>query len=101
VGDEISVGIADTGKGMTPDQMEKAFLPFYTTKDVGKGTGLGLSVSLGIVRSLGGSIRVESAPGMGSVFTVVLPIAGGGDGSAPVASRERVEEVRDGSKNRT
>ncbi len=82
VGDEISVGIADTGKGMSPDELERIFLPFYTTKDVGKGTGLGLSVSLGIVRSLGGRIRVESTPGKGSVFIVLLPIHGSGQGPA-------------------
>jgi two-component system, NtrC family, sensor kinase len=76
VADEISVSIADTGKGIGPEEMGKVFLPFYTTKEVGKGTGLGLSVSLGIVRSLGGRILVESLPGKGSVFTVLLP--GGG-----------------------
>ena len=87
VGDEISIGIADTGKGVTPEEMEKIFLPFYTTKDVGKGTGLGLSVSHGIVRSLGGRIRVESAPGKGSVFTVLLPEAGSGEAAGPAADR--------------
>lgn len=71
---DISVAISDTGKGITQEQMEKIFLPFFTTKEVGKGTGLGLSVSYGIVKSLGGKILVESLPGKGSVFTVVLPI---------------------------
>ncbi len=73
---EVSVGIADTGKGMTPGEMERVFHPFYTTKEVGKGTGLGLSVSLGIVRTLGGRILVESVPGKGSLFTVRLPVTG-------------------------
>jgi two-component system, NtrC family, sensor kinase len=72
-GDEISVGIADTGKGISREEMGRIFLPFFTTKEVGKGTGLGLSVSLGIVRSLGGQILVESLPGKGSLFTVLLP----------------------------
>ena len=49
-------------------------MPFYSTKEVGKGTGLGLSVSYGIVKSLGGSVDVESTPGKGSTFTIVLPI---------------------------
>jgi two-component system NtrC family sensor kinase len=71
---EISVAIADTGKGITEEQIERIFMPFYTTKEVGKGTGLGLSVSYSIVKSLGGKIQVESIPGQGSVFTVVLPI---------------------------
>jgi two-component system NtrC family sensor kinase len=71
----ISVAIADTGKGITQEQMEKIFMPFYTTKEVGKGTGLGLSVSYNIVRSFGGEILVESIPGKGSVFTVVFPLS--------------------------
>ena len=69
----IRIGIADTGKGMTQDQIGKIFLPFYSTKEVGKGTGLGLSVSYGIVKDFGGEIEVESTPGVGSRFTVVLP----------------------------
>ncbi len=86
-GDAVSVGIADTGKGMSPEGIEKAFLPFYTTKEVGKGTGLGLSVSLGIVRSLGGRILVESTPGKGSTFTVLLPSAGPHDGPGAAPTR--------------
>jgi two-component system NtrC family sensor kinase len=70
---QVQIAISDTGKGITPDQMEKIFLPFYTTKDVGKGTGLGLSVSYGIIRHLGGDIQVESTPGEGSTFTIRLP----------------------------
>jgi two-component system, NtrC family, sensor kinase len=72
-GDEISVSIADTGRGIGAEEVERIFLPFYTTKEVGKGTGLGLSVSVGIVQSQGGRILVESLPGRGSVFTVRLP----------------------------
>lgn len=70
----ISISIADTGKGITQEQMGKIFLPFFTTKEVGKGTGLGLSVSYSIIKSMGGKILVESIPGKGSVFTVVLPL---------------------------
>lgn len=73
--ERVSVAIADTGKGITQEQMEKIFMPFYTTKEVGKGTGLGLSVSYNIVRSFGGEILVESIPGKGSVFTVVFPLS--------------------------
>jgi two-component system NtrC family sensor kinase len=69
----VRVEISDTGKGMTPEQMEKIFLPFYTTKEVGRGTGLGLSISLSIVESMGGSIAVQSMLGAGSSFTVRLP----------------------------
>ncbi|MBW1960038.1 MAG: ATP-binding protein [Deltaproteobacteria bacterium] len=71
----VRVTVTDTGSGMTSDQMKKIFLPFYTSKEVGKGTGLGLSVSLSIVESLGGNIEVQSMPGAGSSFTVVLPVS--------------------------
>jgi two-component system NtrC family sensor kinase len=66
--------VTDTGRGMRAEQMEKAFNPFYTTKEAGKGTGLGLSISLSIVQSMGGRIEVQSAPGVGSSFSVVLPL---------------------------
>jgi two-component system NtrC family sensor kinase len=71
---KVQVIISDTGKGMTPDVMEKIFLPFFTTKQAGSGTGLGLSISLSIVESMGGTIDVQSMPGGGSSFTVSLPI---------------------------
>ena len=70
----IRVTVTDTGRGMTSDQIKKIFDPFYTNKEAGKGTGLGLSVSLSIVRSMDGSIDVQSMPDAGSSFTVVLPI---------------------------
>ena len=81
---DIRVTVTDTGCGMTFDQIKKIFDPFYTSKEVGKGTGLGLSVSLSIVRSMDGSIDVQSMPDAGSSFTVVLPISkteGGRDGA--------------------
>jgi signal transduction histidine kinase len=59
---------------MTKDQINKAFLPFFTTKEVGKGTGLGLSVSYGIIKAFGGTINIDSAPGKGSTFTIRLPL---------------------------
>jgi signal transduction histidine kinase len=71
---KILVSIQDTGKGMTPDMLDKLFIPFFTTKEVGKGTGLGLSVSYGIIKGLGGEIKVESVPGEGSTFTLELPL---------------------------
>lgn len=73
-GNEVRVTVTDTGRGMTPEQMKKIFDPFYTTKEIGKGTGLGLSVSLSLVKSMGGSIDVQSIPGSGSSFTVSLPV---------------------------
>lgn len=74
-GDHVTIAVADTGIGMTPEVQAKIFDPFYTTKPVGKGTGLGLSVSYGIVEKHEGRIAVESEPGVGSCFTVWLPIA--------------------------
>lgn len=70
----IMTTIKDDGEGMTFEQTQKIFDPFYTTKDVGKGTGLGLSVSLGIVKSMGGTIDAQSLKGSGTSFTVSLPI---------------------------
>ena len=73
-GDRVAVSIQDTGIGIEPENLEKIFRPFYTTKPVVKGTGLGLSVCHGIVQSHGGRICVESDPEAGSTFTVYLPI---------------------------
>ena len=69
----IVVSIGDTGPGISGEQVERIFNPFYTTKPVGQGTGLGLSISDGIVREHGGRIRVESRPGRGATFHVELP----------------------------
>lgn len=72
--ESVKVTITDTGMGMTTEDMEKIFFPFFTTKDVGKGTGLGLSISLTIIESMNGHIDVQSMPGAGSSFTISLPI---------------------------
>jgi len=72
--EHVRISLSDTGCGMTSAQIANVFMPFYTTKEVGKGTGLGLSVSFGIVTGMGGRIEVESEPGEGSTFTVVLPV---------------------------
>ena len=74
--ERICMAIKDTGKGIKAENIDRIFQPFYTTKSVVKGTGLGLSVSYGIVRNHGGEIRVESNPGKGSTFTLVLPVSG-------------------------
>lgn len=75
-GERVAVVIADTGIGIKPEQMDLLFQPFYTTKPEVKGTGLGLSICHGIVQSHQGEIRVESQPGKGATFTVLLPIKG-------------------------
>jgi len=69
------IRVRDDGKGIPPDVLPKIFDPFFTTKDVGKGTGLGLSIVYKIVEQHGGKISVDSAPGVGTKFTVVLPLA--------------------------
>jgi two-component system NtrC family sensor kinase len=73
-GETVTVSIKDSGPGMTPEQQKKIFDPFFTTKSVGEGTGLGLSISHGIIDRHGGKIEVESAPGMGTTFTVHLSV---------------------------
>ncbi len=69
----LAASISDNGPGILPDIVNQIFDPFFTTKPKGEGTGLGLSVSRGIVRTLGGQLLVESQPGIGSTFTVLLP----------------------------
>jgi PAS domain S-box-containing protein len=65
--------VSDTGCGMTPEALARIFDPFYTTKFIGR--GLGLAVVQGILKSIGGSVRAWSTPGMGSTFEVLLPSA--------------------------
>jgi PAS domain S-box-containing protein len=67
------VEVSDTGRGIPEDLRARVFDPFFTTKPVGEGTGLGLSICLGIVRSLGGEILLDSEVGRGSTFRVALP----------------------------
>ncbi|MGE5588529.1 MAG: ATP-binding protein, partial [Clostridia bacterium] len=69
----VEVEFRDTGPGMSADVMSHLFRPFFTTKK--HGTGLGLTISMQIVKQHGGTIRAESEPGAGSVFTVVLRVA--------------------------
>jgi len=69
------IAVADTGVGISPENLERIFDPFYTTKPVGQGTGLGLSVSYGIIGRHGGDIQVASQVGAGTTFTIRLPAA--------------------------
>jgi signal transduction histidine kinase len=73
--DFIRVDVQDTGMGIKAESLEKIFDPFYTTKGVRRGTGLGLSVTYGIVQEHGGYIEVASEVGIGSTFSVFLPLA--------------------------
>jgi PAS domain S-box-containing protein len=84
----VATEVQDSGCGIAPDQLPRIFDPFYTTKPPGVGTGLGLSICHSIVTSFGGDIEVESLPGTGSTFRVILrPDAGAPDAPAPVAAR--------------
>jgi two-component system, NtrC family, sensor histidine kinase HydH len=73
-GDLVEVGVRDTGPGIAPKVLRNLFIPFFTTKT--QGTGLGLAISQSIVRNAGGVIEVQSQPGAGTTFTIVLPSAG-------------------------
>ena len=72
-GENVKVTIADNGVGMPPEVKKRIFEPFFSTKDVGKGTGLGLSIVFNIVKSHHGNIFVDSEPGKGTTFTIILP----------------------------
>jgi two-component system NtrC family sensor kinase len=70
----VAIAIQDTGTGISPQNLMRIFDPFFTTKPRGEGTGLGLSVSYGIVARHGGRIDVESEMGVGTTFTILLPL---------------------------
>jgi two-component system NtrC family sensor kinase len=80
--------IADTGAGISPDDLPRIFDPFFTTKETGKGVGLGLAVAYGIVKAHGGDIRVQSQPGAGSTFQVILPLQA--EGAPPANGSKEV-----------
>jgi signal transduction histidine kinase len=80
---EVTVEVADTGAGMSPETLAHIFDPMFTTKQIGTGAGLGLAICDQIVRQHGGAIQVESEPGLGTTFTIRLP----------VDCRERMEAV--------
>jgi signal transduction histidine kinase len=71
----VKVEIQDNGPGIAPEHLGRIFEPFFTTKPVGEGTGLGLSICHGIISGLGGELTVESQPGQGATFRVLLPAA--------------------------
>ena len=72
-GDVVRIRVEDRGCGMTPEQVEHMFDPFFTTRIQSGGTGLGLSITHGIVEEHGGTLRAESRPGHGAIFTLELP----------------------------
>ena len=72
-GTYVAISVSDTGSGIDPDLAERIFEPYFTTKHSGRGTGLGLAIVHGLVREYGGDITVESEPGVGSTFSLLLP----------------------------
>ena len=83
----VQVVLADTGSGISQENLERIFDPFFTTKEVGKGTGLGLSICYSIIRNLGGEVTVRSEIGKGTVFTIFLPY------SPPPDLQESIDEM--------
>lgn len=71
----IRVSFKDDGPGISRENMDRLFTPFFTTKPVGEGTGLGLSICQGIITEYDGRIHAESEPGNGATFIVELPVA--------------------------
>jgi PAS domain S-box-containing protein len=108
-GDYVCLRVDDTGAGMNEEVRTRLFEPFFTTKRAGQGTGLGLSTVYGIVKQCGGAIAVDSAPGAGTRFTILLPRARGEAASGapsgaialPVMAPARVLLVEDDSLVRT
>ena len=86
--EHVAISISDTGCGIPPDIIDKIKDPFFTTKEVGSGTGLGLSIAEEIVRNHGGELHVESKVGVGSKFTVILPIRAVARGEVDAAADE-------------
>jgi two-component system, NtrC family, sensor kinase len=71
-GEHVYATVADTGHGISEENLTKIFDPFFSTKE-NRGTGLGLSVSYGIINNHGGTIEVQSCVGVGTKFTIILP----------------------------
>jgi PAS domain S-box-containing protein len=97
-GEFAELSVTDSGPGIAPEVLERVFEPFFTTKDVGRGSGMGLATVHGIVHEHQGHVIVETAPGAGSRFRILLPMLASGTtvaaapGAAPVrASREPLQ----------
>jgi len=96
-GQYVQIVVADSGTGMSPGTVEKAFDPFYTTKGVGKGTGLGLSQVYGYLRQSGGTALIRSEVGVGTAIELYLPrFVGQSDHEGPGPSPDRPARATEG-----
>ena len=93
MGETVALCVSDTGIGMDEETMARLFEPFFTTKQSGKRRGLGLATSHGIVEQLGGKIAIESTPGAGSTFAVLLPLESRREPRPAGAMAERPADV--------
>jgi signal transduction histidine kinase len=94
--ERIAIAVSDTGVGMSAEVRDRVIEPFFTTKEVGKGSGLGLSQVYGFVRQSDGEVRLDTAPGKGASFQILLPAS-----NAPlekVAADERPKTIRGGEE---
>ena len=94
-GEYVRLAVSDTGTGMDPETLARAFEPFYTTKEVGKGTGLGLSQVYGFIKQSGGEVVIRSKLGEGTTIAIYLPAASAPDQDYRKADTETVLIVED------
>ncbi len=91
----LQIAIKDNGVGISPELLDTVFDPFFTTKEPGAGTGLGLSVSLALIESMGGTIRLQSVAGEGTTVLLMLPLAAGAASGPGVVLQENNDECVD------
>ena len=95
-----AVSVADTGRGISPDDLPRIFEPFFTTKDIGKGTGLGLSQVFGFAKQSGGDVDVRSEVARGTTFTLYLPEIDAASTSAAVIGESKADVAQGGAGRR-
>ena len=88
------LGVTDTGVGISDELVDRIFDPFFSTKERGRGTGMGLAIAYSIIEQTGGQLSVESTPGLGTTFTVALPLAASGTDVAHRATSNPPREHR-------